>query len=515
MATGTPGCRGVPCRLTIPTMVDYTGQLDLEIEPFSEAGRADHFFPGGNRQAVLDQLLEFCSDSSDPVMVTGQSGAGKTTLAHSLELHLAEEFVPVLVQAALFMSPGQLLEEICATLNLGNAEAEDTAQLAGQLDSYVESLRARSRTLVLIIDDAHELGTEALEMALDLLRRHADSTELGEDGARVVLLGEASLSDSVQQLATSAQVTLDLEPLDPREMVDYIAFKLKAAGYRGKLPLGKNEIAAIHRRSNGLPGAVDVLADEMLRQRVNTGQLTAKLGVVERNLLPISGVFGVVVLVLFFTLGGEEGNSENAGGDLIAVGANAGQGRIEIPLVLPVNEDDSGVASASSGSTDVASPAPQSPRSGTGDAEDARSPTVDPVPVAANAAQSSAPQVDGAEQDSGVRRVSGEDADPVGSAGARALLARPPERYTLQLLGSHSEANVRRFIESRDGTDRDAIRYFESRYQDKPWFVVVYGDYVSREEARDALGELPADIQELQPWARNLADIQADIRRHR
>ncbi len=495
-------------------MVDYTGQLDLEIEPFSETGRVDHFFPGGNRQAVLDQLLELCSDSSDPVMVTGQPGAGKTTLAQSLELRLAEEFVPVLVQAALFMSPGQLLEEICATLSLDNAEVADTAQLAGQLDSYVESLRARSRTLVLIIDDAHELGTEALETALDLLRRHADSTELGEDGARVVLLGEASLSDSVQQLAPSAQETLGLEPLDPREMVDYIAFKLKAAGYRGKLPLGKNEIAAIHRRSNGLPGAIDVLADEMLRRRVNTGQLTPKLGFVERNLLPISGAFGVVVLVLFLTLGGEEGNSGNAGGDLMVVGTNTGQGRIEIPLVLPVNEDR-GVVSASSGSTDVASPAPQSPRSGAGDSGDARSPSVDSVPVAANAAQSSAPQVDGAGQDSGVRRVSGEDADPVGSTGARALLARPPENYTLQLLGSHSEANVRRFIEARGGTDRDAIRYFESRYQDKPWYVVVYGDYVSREEARDALGGLPADIQQLQPWARNLADIQADIRRHR
>jgi septal ring-binding cell division protein DamX len=96
--------------------------------------------------------------------------------------------------------------------------------------------------------------------------------------------------------------------------------------------------------------------------------------------------------------------------------------------------------------------------------------------------------------------------------GQQSLLAQPEDSYTLQLLGSHSESNVKNFIASQP--DPAAMRYFASRYQDKPWFVVVYGNFPTQDAARDAIDRLPSGLQELKPWARNLADIQADIRRN-
>ncbi|MBT8146983.1 MAG: SPOR domain-containing protein, partial [Gammaproteobacteria bacterium] len=93
------------------------------------------------------------------------------------------------------------------------------------------------------------------------------------------------------------------------------------------------------------------------------------------------------------------------------------------------------------------------------------------------------------------------------------LLAKSPDSYTLQLLGSHSEASVKQFIASNRAAAE--LSYFESRHEDRPWFVVVHGSYSDRSAAREAIDRLPPVLRELQPWARNLSDIQADIRSHR
>lgn len=95
----------------------------------------------------------------------------------------------------------------------------------------------------------------------------------------------------------------------------------------------------------------------------------------------------------------------------------------------------------------------------------------------------------------------------------QALLASSPDSYTLQLLGSHSEDNVKEFIASNPAADE--LSYFESRHQGRPWFVVVHGSYFDRSAAREAIDRLPPALRELQPWARSLSDIQSDIRGNR
>ncbi len=72
------------------------------------------------------------------------------------------------------------------------------------------------------------------------------------------------------------------------------------------------------------------------------------------------------------------------------------------------------------------------------------------------------------------------------------LLSYPAENFTVQIMGSRSEDNVKNFVARELGA---LIRgYFESRYQEQPWFVVVMGNFVSREAATRALGDLPGDI---------------------
>ena len=90
-------------------------------------------------------------------------------------------------------------------------------------------------------------------------------------------------------------------------------------------------------------------------------------------------------------------------------------------------------------------------------------------------------------------------------------LSQNPNRYTLQLLGTHNRGTVQDFIRDQGGVE--AFGYFKSKHNGKDWFVVVYGTYRNRSEAIAAAETLPRDIRDLNPWARSARGIQDDIRK--
>ena len=91
------------------------------------------------------------------------------------------------------------------------------------------------------------------------------------------------------------------------------------------------------------------------------------------------------------------------------------------------------------------------------------------------------------------------------------LLRYPANSFTVQIMGSRSEASVRDFVSGEVHAGKPG--YFETRFQDRPWFVVVLGNFGERHEAVAAIEELPESLRSLKPWIRSLADVQSDIRK--
>jgi DamX protein len=90
-------------------------------------------------------------------------------------------------------------------------------------------------------------------------------------------------------------------------------------------------------------------------------------------------------------------------------------------------------------------------------------------------------------------------------------LSQNPNRYTLQLLGTHNQQTVKDFIRDQGGID--TFGYFQAAHNGRPWFVVVYGLYRNRSEAIAGAESLPSDLRALNPWARSARGIQEDIRK--
>jgi DamX protein len=87
-------------------------------------------------------------------------------------------------------------------------------------------------------------------------------------------------------------------------------------------------------------------------------------------------------------------------------------------------------------------------------------------------------------------------------------MQKPADNFTLQLLGASKEAGIQEFIEQNK---LDNAYYYRTSHNGKDWFILVHGEYSSRDEAQSAIRELPLDLQELKPWARNYASVQKII----
>lgn len=90
----------------------------------------------------------------------------------------------------------------------------------------------------------------------------------------------------------------------------------------------------------------------------------------------------------------------------------------------------------------------------------------------------------------------------------KVLSAAAGGQYTLQLLAASNEDNIKRFINQHGIQDK--TRYYRSKRGGKDWFVVVYGEFGSQQEAKAALAQMPASLKgaNLQPWVREVSTIK-------
>lgn len=89
------------------------------------------------------------------------------------------------------------------------------------------------------------------------------------------------------------------------------------------------------------------------------------------------------------------------------------------------------------------------------------------------------------------------------------LWNRDPSHYALQLLAGRNEAGIRRFLRQHQLLGKAV--YYRTRRGEQTVYVIVQGDYPSRQDARKAITELPAALQKLHPWPRRFADIHAEL----
>ena len=546
-------------------MNKYMQWLDLDFDPFVPSSSSRDFYCSGDRQTLLDQIVEFSLYSNAMIAVTGPLGAGKTTLATNFCERFADEAVCVRVAATLFMNQGQFLDALQSSLSFKPAPGLDTEFAINQICQYAAELDLEARSLIIIIDDAHELSAEVLQLLTKLLDSCVDSS------IHALLLGERQLDNLLQNTLTNeAQDRLAVFPLDgfaSDETHDYIRFKLATAGFNKEMPLEGGVVGAIHNASQGMPGAINGLIANALNAAApavavapapSIGAPTAVMDELDDidEFGPLTSgerFAGIDDIEQFEGLHASErleSGDEDGAADMQLTWLAGVQPRylsaaaillvlltgtllfwdasprvtesLPIPVAIapaaiPPVQDEPELIPTSIAETPAAV-AVVAAAAITKTANAVSSAPVDAIIAEAVSVEENEPvQVAAQEAVANVVEQVAEvpvlEATPVlaeVSAFEGLLLQEAPESFAVQLSASRSEANISAFVGQLTGTQ--PVGYFETRHQGGPWFVAVLAPFSDRDQATRAISALPEKMRSNQPWIRSVAGIQTDIR---
>ena len=242
------------------TLDIYTAFFGLTERPFSLVPDPDFlFWTPQHRRAFV--MLEYGILTRAPItLITGEVGAGKTTLLHQLLRSVGDEVQVGLVSNAQG-GRGELLRWVLLSLGLPAPPDATYVDLFGRFQEHLINEYASGRRVILIFDEAQNLGREALEELRMFTNINANKDEL----LQLVLVGQPELKDLVRrpdmtQFAQRVVANFHLPAMDPGQVRDYIAHRLAVAGAKGQV-FDDDAAALVQEASHGVPRLVNQLSD--------------------------------------------------------------------------------------------------------------------------------------------------------------------------------------------------------------------------------------------------------------
>ena len=497
---------------------------------------------GARAQSVLEHWLRFDPGVAELV---APSGFGKTAVAQSLggdDVRLIKVSAPV--------APDALLATLTRQLGV---TATDLRGSLMQVREQARTARAAGFHTLVVVDHAEH----AEDAVLALLSRVGLAAEDG-DGVAVLLLANTSQRSRLSQVSPQgARIDdISLVPLSDDEADELINAHLNDGPWEGD-GLSQLDRTALIAAAAGNPATVL----EMLSNKRNGLPLVARPAGGRKRVL---AVFAVALVLAFGAAGAwvwqwHQAGSADASGAEAAISdsvepaadvpqpvSDANQPRttplstrelmaaVEAQIQAPLADPPAPVGSAEQAPVEAPDLEPLLSDAAIAAALPAPAePVALPLPQVA-AAQAPAPKVSSVVVFAPATRAPVQDAasgpaeaavgtavpTPVPTAVPRVtaadeaqILSKSASSFTLQLFGTRDFAAAM-VQKNRLPTDIDA-RIVEVIHQGKPWFVLIAGDYRTREDAQAATSSLPAIIIEQGFWVRSFEGLQNQIREAR
>ncbi len=518
------------------------------IDPFENHSKGV-FYNGGNYQQILDQLLHFVQFGSDPVIVFGESGAGKTALCRMLSEQVDSSFASVAANASLDVDA--LMAQACVQWQVPPPSQRGRAAMVAAIEKYC--IEEDVQVLPLCVDDAHLLNTDSAEILLEICS----------------LLPVVPLMFCVEGEVLSGlrdkSVELEIAPLTRDELVHYLAYRFDSAGLPGD-SFDEKEIGQLYDVSGGVPGLVVDAARSLLIKK-QTQEKTAMAGTLPMMHIAVLVVLAVVLMFLWLAAPTEKVPVEKVKipdvAEEVIEKEEVAQAKIEAYDVVEevegqgfdldtlksleresldfkdeIPEDDtiegevpSKVAVIEEGiesSVDVVQDTSGEAVYGQENDVDAIGQVIDGL--SREQEQSKEPEqesllrasaLDGpGERDEVVEAgLSDRDLDSMAfgelglevkavTADVAWLQRQDNEQFTLQLMGAGEEVSLRRLVR----------RYFErplyvlqTTRAGNPWYILVHGVYADNASARSAIEKLPVELKVSAPWPKKFVDIKGRL----
>ncbi|RLA45482.1 MAG: hypothetical protein DRR06_07225 [Gammaproteobacteria bacterium] len=245
--------------------MSYQSYFDLDELPFSISPDPRYLYLTAGHREALAHLLYGVTGSGGFVLLTGEIGAGKTTVCRCLLEQLPED-----VDVALVLNPKldvlEFLQSICDELQIVLPEGLSVSLklLVDNIYQYLLVAHARGRNTVLIVDEAQHLGPDVVEQLRLLTNLETNKKKL----LQIILIGQPELRDlldspALRQMAQRITARFHLNLLSLQETRGYIRHRLKVAGSEQEL-FSRKSVKYIWKKSAGVPRLINGICDRAL-----------------------------------------------------------------------------------------------------------------------------------------------------------------------------------------------------------------------------------------------------------
>ncbi len=194
------------------------------------------------------------------VVITGEIGSGKTTLIETF-LHELDQNVVVAQVNQTQVSAVEFLQVVLAQFGFSPFKMKK-AELLSTLNNFLIEQYAAGRKVLLIVDEAQNLGMRVLEE----IRLLSGIETTKEKVLRIILAGQPELNEKLNapeltQLTQRVRLRFHLSALSADDMRAYILHRLAVAGAQDREIFSSDTFALIYRYTGGVPRLVNTLCD--------------------------------------------------------------------------------------------------------------------------------------------------------------------------------------------------------------------------------------------------------------
>lgn len=241
----------------------YERFYQLRERPFALSPDPEYLYPSRVHQEALDYLRYGLESQAGFIVITGEIGSGKTTLLQTLLRNLDNQTTVGRIVNTM-LDPRELLESIMIDFGL-DPSGRSKPLMVRDLSQYLVDQRLGGRLVLLVIDEAQNLGLGALEELRMLSNLETEKSKL----LQIVLVGQPNLREKLsapelEQLRQRITVSYHLPPLDGEETFNYINHRLRHAALGSPLAFPRQATDLIHARSGGVPRIINVICDAAL-----------------------------------------------------------------------------------------------------------------------------------------------------------------------------------------------------------------------------------------------------------
>lgn len=243
-------------------------KFGLHSAPFRLTPDPAMFFGSRGHVRAQSYLTFGLSQGEGFVVITGDVGAGKTTLISHLLANLQDQKYRIARIVTSDLNSEDTLRMIVINFGLEEAIAGDgKATLLRQLENILADAARKRERCLLIIDEVQNMPFATLEE----LRMLSNIDVPSGTSIQTILVGQPEFRQIIarpelRQLRQRVVASCHLSPIEENEVREYMLFRMQQAGWTGDPSFGDDIFSEVYHSTQGVPRRINLLCSRLILQ---------------------------------------------------------------------------------------------------------------------------------------------------------------------------------------------------------------------------------------------------------